>query len=885
METHRIPRIFLILPLGLLALTVVILTFSRTATQAAPQACSGLFMSEYIEGSSYNKAIEIYNGTGAAVDLSAYALELYANGSATVSQSMTLSGMLADGDVYVIAHPNADAAILAVADATNSAVINFNGDDAVVLRQNGAAVDAIGQVGVDPGSAWSNNGVSTKDMTLRRKPGVSQGDSNPNDPFDPSLEWDGYPQDTFDGLGAHTADCAGGGPTATPSPTPTPTPQPSACDTIPKIQGSGYWSTCLGHRDNIEGCITGVTAKGFYFQDVTGDGDPATSDGIFAYFWSTWDNPDNLQPGQLVRVSGNVTEYYDTTEFAHSGSDPLSVTVIGSCTLPTPVAIAPNTDPNADPMALYEQYEGMRVQMSFSGWVVGATKRFRSRYPAGDPEIAFVDFGSSIPDYDRVFENDYPGYQGISYLSGGLGYDLPDLDFGDDVAATDLTGVLGYQFDKYTLLVDHAPTLSTTDNADVTSNAPDLDPAKIQHDLCNFNVENLFDNIDDGNGDWGDWAPGYPNSGDPAGATEYQNKLDALADVIVNRMKSCMVIGVEEVEGKQQVYDDLAAAVSGKDAAHSWQGVYVESGDGRDISQGFLYRDDVTLLSLTPVSGTPYDGWVSDGVLDFVRTPPDGLFRFHGGTADEIDIHFYAVHFKSKRSSSSCTTDDCTDVREKEAADLRDILGHHQAVGEHAVGGGDFNDTLGSSPIAILDGSSDIVNLFYDLPADERWSYVFSGESEVLDHIYLTQNLRPATPGWSNDFQAIHGNADFPSNERASDHDPVRAIFSRCVTMTPPANAAIAQNAAQNGVDLSWDAVDLSDHYQVWESADPYYTPDPQSDAPLDTTTQTSYTHANSLGDPATNHFYTITAVNPCDAASGVSGRTGEFDFALTPGN
>jgi hypothetical protein len=151
--------------------------------------------------------------------------------------------------------------------------------------------------------------------------------------------------------------------------------------------------------------------------------------------------------------------------------------------------------------------------------------------------------------------------------------------------------------------------------------------------------------------------------------------------------------------------------------------------------------------------------------------------------------------------------------------------------------------------------------------------------------MYLTQNLRPTTPGWDNDFSSVHGNADFPSNERASDHDPVRTIFSRCIDMAAPANADISQNMAENGVDLTWDAVTLSDHYQVWESPDPYYTPDPQADTPLATTTQTTYTHSNSLGDPAVNHFYTITAMNPCGSASTISARTGEFDFPLTPGN
>lgn len=562
-------------------------------------------------------------------------------------------------------------------------------------------------------------------------------------------------------------------------PTPTPTNTPSPCTTIPEIQGPGNVSPCENRNVvNIPGCITGVTDTGFYFQDESGDGNAATSDGIFVYQYSTWGNPGGWEIGDRVTVSGQIIEYYDTTEF-QSGN---SVNVVGSCTPPAATQIQPNTNPNMDPMTLYEQYEGMRVRMSFAGWVVGATKRFISDFPAGDPEIAFVDFGSSIPDYGRVFEMDYPGYQGINYLSGGLNQDLPDLDFGDDIAGVNVTGVLGYQFDKYTLLIDAPPNLTYVDNADVTAYNPDLNPLAQEFDICSFNVENLFDHINDGQGDWGDWAPGWPDSGTPEGEALYQAKLDEIAAVMVNSMKACQVIGVQEMEGKQQIYNDLAAAVAALTPGATWTGVYVESGDGRDISQGFLYRSNLVTLvgGVTPVSGAPYTSWVADGVLDFVRVPATALFRFHAGTAFQTDIHLYTAHFKSKRASGSCATPDCTDIREKEAADLRDILVHHQNVGERAIGGGDLNDTLGSSPIDILEAAAGITNFHIMLPPAQQWGYVFNGESEVLDYMFVTNNLAATQlPGllWQPDFSPIHMNADFPSSERSSDHDPIRAIF------------------------------------------------------------------------------------------------------------
>ena len=193
-------RLALLLVFGMLAALLPM------AVVPAGAAAPDLFISEYIEGSSFNKAIEIYNGTGGAVDLSVYTVELYSNGAASPSQSVTLSGTLADGDVFVISHASADAAILAVADVTSSLVINFNGDDAVVLRKSGVVVDAFGQIGFDPGSQWAGGG---QDDTLRRMVDVCAGDTNPDDAFDASVEWDTFAQNTFDGLGSHTANCGG----------------------------------------------------------------------------------------------------------------------------------------------------------------------------------------------------------------------------------------------------------------------------------------------------------------------------------------------------------------------------------------------------------------------------------------------------------------------------------------------------------------------------------------------------------------------------------------------------------------------------------------------------------------------------------------------------
>src|SRR5439155_23022130 len=140
----------------------------------------------------------------------------YFNGSTSAGTTVNLTGTVADGDVFVLAPTTAAAAILAQADQTTTSSF-YNGDDAVVLRRGGTTgqiLDVIGQVGVDPGTEWGTGLTSTADNTLRRLPTVTAGDTNPDDAFDPAAQWQGFPTDTFDGLGSHTIS---GGPTDQPA--------------------------------------------------------------------------------------------------------------------------------------------------------------------------------------------------------------------------------------------------------------------------------------------------------------------------------------------------------------------------------------------------------------------------------------------------------------------------------------------------------------------------------------------------------------------------------------------------------------------------------------------------------------------------------------------
>ena len=123
-----------------------------------------LFFSEYGEGSSTNKYLEIYNGTGADVDLGNYLIMQVNNGGNWYENIDTLSGTLVNGDVYVIANTSADPSILAEADLTESAITNFSGDDArsliKVVNGDTTILDYIGSTPDDPGNGWAVAGVT-----------------------------------------------------------------------------------------------------------------------------------------------------------------------------------------------------------------------------------------------------------------------------------------------------------------------------------------------------------------------------------------------------------------------------------------------------------------------------------------------------------------------------------------------------------------------------------------------------------------------------------------------------------------------------------------------------------------------------------------------------
>ncbi|TPV32253.1 HYR domain-containing protein [Paucihalobacter ruber] len=301
------------------------------STDDAPLS-NDLFISEYIEGSGNNKAIEIYNGTGTPINLQAegYNIKMFFNGNSSAGLTINLTGTIEDGDVFVLAQSSSSAAILASADQTNSSSW-YNGDDAVVLYKGNAPIDIIGQIGVDPGTAWTSGSISTADQTLVRNPNITDGNTN-NTPGFPSLgtEWTSFPINTASNLGSHTVIGSGGGIPVT--------------LTVTDIHGNS--SSCVANVTVIDVIPPVLTAEAD--QNVNLDANcsitiPDLVDGSSATDNCSFSITQSPLAGTVVASSHN-----ETVEVTVTATDASGNTDVATVTLTAKDVIAPTIDCPAD---------------------------------------------------------------------------------------------------------------------------------------------------------------------------------------------------------------------------------------------------------------------------------------------------------------------------------------------------------------------------------------------------------------------------------------------------------------------------------------------------------------------------------------------------------
>lgn len=752
----------------------VAITISFLALATTARASNDLWFSEYVEGSSNNKALEIYNNTGADVDLSTYKVSMFFNGSSSAGLTINLVGTVVNGGVFVLAQNAADPAILAVANQTAGGGW-FNGDDAIALIHGTTTIDVIGQIGFDPGSEWGSGLQSTQDNTLRRKTSVTDGDANGADAFDPSIEWDGFPINTFDGLG-HYPD---GG--ATPR-------------TIPEIQGAGHVSPHVGELVETTGIVTAVDSNGFFLQDPVGDGDSNTSDGIFVFTSSA----PTVVVGDQAKVTGSVAEFQpggpSTSNLTSTEIDGPTITVLSSGNpLPAPVVLGaagllPPTeiiddddfalfDPASDGIDFYEALEGMLVQVN-GALAVSAKNEFGEIFTVtdGGAHTTRINSRSGITLSASDFNPERIQVQIDAMLTPGFD---PAVVVGDSLG--DVVGVVGYSFGNFEVLATQTFTVTPGGLQPETTN---LSPPDDVLTVATFNCLNLDPNVED---------ISLVNSATDIDDDIGSGRFDALAAEIVNALHAPDVIALQEIQDNDGAeltsvtdasltYTTLIAAIDAAGGPHydfcDVPPVNGTSGGqpGGNIRVGYLFNaarvffDAPSLQSLSDPDLTDGDAFQDS------RRPLVAKFEFQGRVVTLVNNHL-----SSKGGSTPLfglvqpPINGSEDRRNAQAAVVHDFVQGLLQVDPAANGIvlGDLNEFSYEQPLLTLKGAgtpilTDLSDLIPDL---ERYTYVFDGNSQDLDHVFATPNLAAIAT-----YDPVHMNAEFP--HLASDHDPIVTTYT-----------------------------------------------------------------------------------------------------------
>ena len=746
-----------------------------------PVAHAGeLIISEYVEGSGNNKALEFYNSGSQVLDLSAYRVEFYFNGASAAGRSIDLSGSLAPGKTFVLANGVADPALLALASQRVEGSW-FNGNDAVLLRRRGGEIlDSLGQVGFNPGTTWGSGDVQTLDRSLVRKADIRDGDSDPSDAFDPAAQWLGYPRDTFANLGQHGAGEPGGG-------------EEAGLRPIHEVQGAGAESPLVNQRVAIEGVVVGdfqnaSELKGFYVQqeDATVDGDPATSEGIFVYDGG---NGSDVKLGDRVRVTGQVREFNGLTELV----GPLQVSVLASgVALPTPAGISL---PLASADAL-ERYEGMRVQLrqtltvnevynlgrygevllSSGGRqmtptnVVAPGEQAKAMQARNDLDRILLDDGRSGQNPDPIR---YPAPELSAYNS---------LRVGDRTSAID--GVLDYSAGSYRIQPLQTPTFEA-------ANPRPAQPAvEGRLRVASFNVLNYFN----GDGKGG----GFPTSRGANTAEEFQRqKAKIVAAILASKAD---IVGLMEIENDGYgEFSAIADLVNGLNASLPQGQRYAFVNPNRaklgsdEIAVGLIYRGDKVR---TYRSAAVLDSSVNPE-FDDTRNRPTLAQTFqeiNGGERLTIAVN----HLKSKGSACDGDPDtgdgqgNCNLTRARAAQALVDWLAGDPTGAKEPdrLIIGDLNSYAKEDPVNVIRSAGYTDLVARQAGAGKGYSYVFSGQSGYLDHALANASLARQVRGaveWhinADEPRVLDYNVEFKTPRqqdslynaepyRASDHDPV----------------------------------------------------------------------------------------------------------------
>ena len=574
---------------------------------------------------------------------------------------------------------------------------------------------------------------------------------------------------------------------------------------IHDVQAATHISPFSGQSVVVAGVVTAKRLNGFYIQDPSPDANDATSEAILVF---TSSPPASVNVGDSVSVAGVVTEFRPggatSTNLTTTEITAPSISVISTGnSLPAPIVlgtggrIPPNTvieddatgdvetsgvfDPASDGIDFYESLEAMRVQVN-NPVVVGPRSSFGEIFVLGDDganaSLRTVRNGIVIQATDFNPER-------IQFDDAVLASSTPNASVGDHFT-TAAVGVVDYDFGNFEVELTSA--LTTVPGGLARESTDPAAPSELS--VATFNVENLD-------------------------ANEPQSKFNDLAAMIVNNLKAPDVIALEEIQDNNGATNDTVtdadltlnklrdAIASAGGPTYDWRQINpVDDQDGGEpggnIRVGFMFRTDRGLAFVDRPGGTPTAPTTilgspgspelsySPGRVDPTnaawnasRKPLAGEFTFGGQKFFLIANHFNSKggdqplfgHFQPPTRSSEVQ-------RHQQAQIVNNFVDSILALDAKAkiIVLGDINDFEFSTTMSILKGNV-LHDLMDSLPQAERYSYVFEGNSQVLDHIVVSDDLFSNTPF---EFDAVHANAEF--FDQISDHDP---SVSRFVIATP----------------------------------------------------------------------------------------------------
>jgi len=767
------------------------------AAGTALTAQADLIFSEYVEGSSNNKALEIQNTGSSAVDLSQYRIELYSNGNTSVQNALDLSGSLAAGDVYVIANPSAATEIMNVADTT-SAVTYFNGNDVLLLKSNDQVLDRIGQLG--------NSDTYGSNVTLVRKTDITSGDTEYDTPFDPTEQWDSYPSDTFDYLG--NGDDGGGDDDGGSD-------DLAYCGDpmtlISAVQGDGDQTPMMGQNLAIEGIVVADLQasnqlSGFFVQeeDADQDGNPATSEGLFVYHSDT-----DVSVGDRVVVNGTADEYYSLTQLNQ-------VSLVDVCASNQMLPSMADLSMPFDAGQSLENVEGMRVNFEqqltvnevyqlgrYGEFTVSDGRRYiptEVALPGPDAEAVaelndrnklLVEDGIRTQNPDPVI---FPAPELSAYNS---------LRVGD--TTTGLTGVINYAFGAYKLIPTETPQF---EGSNPRTMAPE-DSIDGELRIASFNVLNYF------NGDG--LGGGFPT--DRGADTPYELERQQTKLIAALTELDADVVGLMEIEndgfGPNSAIAQLVDALNATQAEDDVYD-YVSTGGagiGTDaIAVGLIYRPaqvaPVNAAQVLSSANSPLDENGEPLFNDDKNRPALTQSFEHLDSGDRFTV--VVNHLKSKGSSCEDLGDptdpngqgNCNGIR----TDAAHAIGQWLTTNPTGVDDadvlvmGDLNAYSMEDPIRALAEYG-----YESVKHEGAHSYVYDGESGNLDHALASDSLaekvvlvqdwhintdEPLALDYNTEYKSDAQVESFyaPTPYRSSDHDPVILDLK----LTPPNLAPVA---------------------------------------------------------------------------------------------